>query len=56
MELMSNGNISDSNTDHVPLDMSQRIISMEQDNYPAQAVSINHFFLSFKTLNYLLLL
>ncbi|XP_008215745.1 anoctamin-5 isoform X1 [Nasonia vitripennis] len=37
MELMSNGNRSDYNADdNVPLDMSQRIISMEQDNYPSQ--------------------
>lgn len=39
MELMGNGNTSDFHADdNVPLDMSQRIISMEQDNYPTQTV------------------
>lgn len=42
MDLTGNNNRSEGqNMDDIPLDMSQRIISMEQDdsNYPGQLVS-----------------
>jgi hypothetical protein len=39
MEMMKNRNTSEINNDQIALDPSQRIISIEQDNYPIQSVS-----------------
>lgn len=39
MDFLNNSNKPELNTDHIPLEMSDRIISMELDNYPSHSVS-----------------
>lgn len=38
MDFLNNGNKSELNADSIPLDMSERIISMELDNYLSHSV------------------